>query len=500
MLLPIGSDQARTRRPRLTITIMAVCFVAYVLIYWLHQVYGLYAAPFHRDLGKIESRLMLEYLESRGEEHPQTRLRRIYKSRGEARRFQEEFRKAMEEGEVVPRDSRQYRQWEEAYTRARKARRRDPVYLLGYVPADVNPTSILTHMFIHGSFWHWFGNMYFLWLVGLSLEDIWGRKYFGLLYLAGGVAAALTHHAINVGSQVPVVGASGAIAALMGAYTIRFNHARLRFVFFKWQFWLKAWIPLGFWFAREVYYGLVSWGQFTGVAVWAHIGGYAFGVVAVLVLKRVKAEETFIARSLTEQDKRDRRREEKKTLKKQVAPQRSEELEQGIEARKRGEHKQAVDWLHKAVLKNPDDFDAREELIRIYHNLERREECAKEIGELIQRFIQRRETDKALGWYNELIRLGISAKAGDEWKLLIGQELQKREDFEQAIRAYHEFASRSPRDPRAPKALFNIASILADKLEKPENALQFYDHLRARYPDWMPEEVEKNRQAVARRV
>jgi len=500
MPLPIGSDQTRTRYPKLTITIMVVCFVAYIITYWLHGAYGLLSVPVTEKLDRVESELMAEYLRSQGEGNPDQALSRYSRDPIRATEFRKEFREAMENGEVVPRHSLQYKRWEEAYGAFVRARKKDPVYLLGYVPADPGPISIITHMFMHGSFWHWLGNMYFLWLVGLSLEDIWGRKYYGLMFLAGGVAAALSHHAINPDSDVPMVGASGAIAALMGAYTIRFRNAKLRFVFFTWEFWLAAWVLLLFWFVREIYYALQYWGQFTGVAQWAHIGGYAFGIAAAGILIQTGAEKTLIGRALEKQDEKDKEKARRKAMKQAGPPPRSEELEQAIEARKLREFDKAVKLFREAIAKDPRDLEAREDLVRLLFEMDRKEECAKETGGIIALFLKQGETDRALGWYGEMGRLGLTEKDHGEWKFQIGQQLQKMGDWEDSIKLYRDFAQWFPQDQRAPKALFLTATILTEKLSKHENAVQFYDYIMKAYPRWMPDQVAEARRLAGKKA
>lgn len=499
MILPIGSDQARTRYPRLTIIIMVACFIVYFFTYWLRGAFGIMAYPVIKELEGIESELKLMYLEKKGEAEPVRTLMRIERNPFVALSFEKEFREAMEKGDVVPHGSRHYIRWEQAMERVEKARKRDLFYRLGYVPSDPGVLSLFTHMFLHANFWHWFFNMYFLWLVGLSLEDIWGRKYYAAIYLAGGMVAAFSHQLIFPLSDMPMIGASGAIAAMMGAYTVRFNHARLRFIFFKWDFWLRAWIPLLFWFGREVYYGISKWGEQTGIATWAHIGGYAFGAAAAYGLKRINAEDTFIARSLAAQDEKDRQRAEQKEQKKAGPPPRSPELEAGIEARKRGDLPEAISLLGQAIEKRPDDFEAREELIRILFGMGRQKDAASEIGGMIEQCLLKRFVDQALGWYAELSRQGLLADAAGPWMFALGQELERRSAWEGAMLNYRGFAEAVPDDPRAPKALFMTATILADKLGKPGAALPFYDYIIRRYPEWMPDQVRAARESASRK-
>jgi membrane associated rhomboid family serine protease len=155
---------------------------------------------------------------------------------------------------------------------------------------------MFTSMFLHGGWLHILGNMLFLWIFGNNVEDRMGRIPFLLFYLVGGIAAALTQVVIDPRSQVPLVGASGAIAATLGAYIVLFPGARILSLVFLGFFYqlleVPAIIMLGFWFVLQLISGVGSLGGDTaqgGVAFFAHIGGFALGVVVGLLLRVVGA-------------------------------------------------------------------------------------------------------------------------------------------------------------------------------------------------------------------
>jgi membrane associated rhomboid family serine protease len=152
--------------------------------------------------------------------------------------------------------------------------------------------SILTSMFLHGGWLHIIGNMWFLWIFGDNIEDYLGHLRYLFFYLTAGVAAALTHIALNAGSNIPTVGASGAIAGVMGAYFVLYPRARVLtlvplIVFFTF-WWLPAWVMLGYWFVVQFLMGAatsITVSQSTGgVAVWAHVGGFITGIVLIKLL------------------------------------------------------------------------------------------------------------------------------------------------------------------------------------------------------------------------
>jgi membrane associated rhomboid family serine protease len=172
----------------------------------------------------------------------------------------------------------------------------------GVVPADLTAAwgrgdylsqqtaTLITSQFLHGGWFHLLGNMLYLWIFGNNVEDRFGRVGFLAFYLAGGVLAGLSQVAIDPGSTIPTIGASGAIAAVLGAYFVLFPRARVTSLVFLGFFYqlidVPAIIVLGFWFVLQVIDGLASVGvtQTGGVAVFAHIGGFVAGALAARVI------------------------------------------------------------------------------------------------------------------------------------------------------------------------------------------------------------------------
>ena len=147
-------------------------------------------------------------------------------------------------------------------------------------------TGIFTSMFLHAGWMHIAGNMLFLWIFGDNLEDQMGHVGFLLFYLAAGIAAALAHIAAAPSSVVPTVGASGAIAGVMGGYLLMFPRARVDvvviFIVFFRVFALPAWVMLGLWFGLQLFGGFGTSVDGGGVAYWAHAGGFLAGIALTL--------------------------------------------------------------------------------------------------------------------------------------------------------------------------------------------------------------------------
>jgi membrane associated rhomboid family serine protease len=153
-------------------------------------------------------------------------------------------------------------------------------------------STVFTSMFLHGSWMHLIGNMWFLWLFGNNIEDSMTRPRFLAFYLLSGIAAALTQVAASPMSEVPMVGASGAISGVMGAYLVLFPRVRVYTIiplgFFIQSFALPAWMMLIYWMLLQFFGGVTSIvaARSGGVAFWAHIGGFIAGLALIKIFER----------------------------------------------------------------------------------------------------------------------------------------------------------------------------------------------------------------------
>ncbi|MEM6277455.1 MAG: rhomboid family intramembrane serine protease [Pseudomonadota bacterium] len=160
----------------------------------------------------------------------------------------------------------------------------------GLVPGDFadgrNIINVITSMFLHGGWMHILGNMLFLWIFGDNMEDAFGHLGFLLFYLASGILAAGAQVVVNPSSLVPMVGASGAIAGVMGGYLLLYPRAKvdilLIFVVFFRIIPIPAWVMLGLWFGFQLVAGVADQAAGGGVAYWAHAGGFVAGFALAL--------------------------------------------------------------------------------------------------------------------------------------------------------------------------------------------------------------------------
>ncbi len=170
------------------------------------------------------------------------------------------------------------------------------IYIYGLVPARYSVPQIaayfstgqqlfsfLSFMFLHGGFWHLLGNLWFLYIFGDNVEDRLGHGRYLIFYLVCGMTSGLSHLLLNINSNVPTIGASGAIAGVMGAYFILHPRARILTLipifFIPYFLEIPAFFFIGFWFVMQFISAAASHGQAGGVAWWAHIGGFVFGIL-----------------------------------------------------------------------------------------------------------------------------------------------------------------------------------------------------------------------------
>jgi len=162
----------------------------------------------------------------------------------------------------------------------------------GLVPDHFHLSSIVTSMFLHGGWLHVLGNMWFLWIFGDNIEDLLGHVRYLIFYLLCGIAAAIAHVYFNSYSPLPTVGASGAIAGVMGAYLVKFPRSRILTLIFVLFFitWIEVPAPLmlAYWFFIQLFSGLGSIARTHmsegGVAWFAHVGGFIAGIILVTIM------------------------------------------------------------------------------------------------------------------------------------------------------------------------------------------------------------------------
>ncbi len=260
----------------------------------------------------------------------------------------------------------------------------------GYVPARPTAVGLIGTLFLHAGWMHLFGNMYLLWLCGCSIEDLWGRPLYAAVYLFGGAGAALAHAFFQPDSTGHLVGASGAVAALMGVFCVRCWSTKVRFFYwflaFVGAFSAPAWIMLLLWFAKELFSAFV-FAESSSVAFWAHVGGFVFGVTVAFAMKLSRLEERVIAPAI-----------DRKTNLAGKHPQ----LETALAHFDRGDFGKAIQCLELAIQEDEDDPDLHQWLARSYLTLGEAKEAARCFRKELAIHLRKRELELAAHSYLEI--------------------------------------------------------------------------------------------------
>lgn len=351
----------------------------------------------------------------------------------------------------------------------------------GFVPARQQWADILSSIFLHAGWLHLIGNMYLLWLCGCSVEDVWGRPLYTLFYASSGVVAAMSHAWAFPVSQAHLVGASGAIAGLMGAFLIRFYSTRIRFFFWYWihfgTFFAPAWIMLPLWLFSQVSFALI-YGENTPVAFWAHIGGFVFGVAAALFIKVTLVEEAFLVPAL----------EEKTNLFTQHA-----EVKAALACIETGRHPESIRHLQTALRDDPDDIDALHLLAQSHRGMGQRAEAANVLRRKLKVHLRQREKDLAIDTYFDMIEANPDTSLSPREVLSLAPALAQCEQHQEAVQLYRGVLDSGAEPLFKLKASFALADLYVQdyKGHLALEVLKSVAPLAESLPDWKVHIQEK---------
>ncbi len=329
----------------------------------------------------------------------------------------------------------------------------------GFVPAHHTAISYITANFLHGGWLHLIGNMWFLWLAGFILEDNWGRAIYAVFYLLAGAVALQFHGWMYPDSYGPCLGASGAVAALMGAFLVRFP--KLRIEMFFWVFYVRgrfkaaAYWLLPLWGLMELFYGSLS-GQAGGVAHWAHVGGFAFGMIGALILSRSGLEHKVSS-----------------AIEEKVSWSADPAIVQATEAIDQGKPEEAIKKLEEHVAAKPDAADALVLLQQLHWRRGNSAGHQDATIKLCQLHLKKQDGEAALLDYEEFQNTGGQHLPASTW-LDLCRSLEGRQDFERAVREYDKLATAYPKDRPSLLALMAAGRLSQKKLGRPAEALHFY--------------------------
>ncbi|MCX7782803.1 MAG: rhomboid family intramembrane serine protease [Meiothermus sp.] len=451
MVLPIGLETSLSRFPRVTFALMGLCVLVFVLQLLL--------------AGASQQEIRRRYLDMFNyyTQHPGLKL----PPEAEAfatRNLSPELKAWLERRPPAP-EGDPTRQ-AILNLKARdflEALNSRPEYRFGYRQDGPWINAVLS-LFLHGGWIHLLGNLLLLYLLGIKLEDLWGGGVVLGLFLVGGAVASLSHGLFS-GSGNPVIGASGAIAALMGAFLVRLHRIRVRMLGFffvrVFVFTWPAWVVLVLWFLQQVL--TIVNGTSGNIATWAHLGGFGFGVVAALALRLLPLEKGLLGE--------EQRPGEDKLLM---------QLEEGERWLGLGSPKPALQALKQYVAARPRDpagWDAMARALRMD-----RQNPAEAATRAVVEWLEVGQTERALHLLDEFgVRLGVreAARVHQYLEPALAQKL-----LSQALMAH-------PDDPYAPKAALLLGQAYPgeDSLEVVQWVYEF-----TLDPDW----AERLRMFLAR--
>lgn len=328
-----------------------------------------------------------------------------------------------------------------------------------FVPAHPSPISYLTANFLHGGILHLVGNMWFLWLAGFVLEDLWGRWLYSAFYLVAGAAALQFYGWTNAGSITPTLGASGAVAALMGAFLVRLPKMKIEMAWLFWfriyRFWAPAYWLLPLWLFGEIFYGTL-FGSMSGVAHWAHVGGFLFGAVAAVAIQHSGLEQ-----------------KANKAIEEKLGWSNDPELELASSNMEHGQLADAIAHLNVYISKKPNSVDAWNMLRQIYTRQNDTKSYLDATVKSCALHLRTHEVEAAFQDYADFVDNGGGKMPAPTW-LELCKGAEEKQEFERALTEYQQLAAAYPAERQALTAQLSAARLCLKRLGRPADALALY--------------------------
>jgi membrane associated rhomboid family serine protease len=329
----------------------------------------------------------------------------------------------------------------------------------GFVPAHPRAASYVTANFLHGGWLHLIGNMWFLWLAGFILEDNWGRLIYSVFYLVAGVASLQFYAWCSPGSYIPLVGASGAVAALMGAFLVRFPKMKIEMalvtLFYRFKFKAAAYWLLPLWLAMEFFYG-AALGQGSSVAHWAHVGGFLFGMLGAFVIQKSGLEQKASAK-----------------IESEIGWTGDPAVVLAQDALDQGKLDETVAILEKHVAEKPSSTDALTILQQVQWRRNDIPAYQKASIQLIQAYLKAHDPEAAWHAYDEFSNAAGGNLSPAPWLELI-RHLENQQNIDRAVAECDRLAQAYPQERPALLALLTAGRLSLKKLNRPGEALRFY--------------------------
>ncbi len=466
MLIPIGHENMSARRwPVVTLTLISINVIVFLLTFQSlnnqapqlkeARIHLLLLAAMHPDLTvPPPARELVDDFQKRNPsvwKQVQNPNRELVDAWDAKFRLVEEPQKLQEEMDSL---ASQYAQFTGSSLLER----------YGFVPAHPAPISYVTANFLHGGWLHLIGNMWFLWLAGFVLEDKWGRLTYTIFYFMAGAAALQFYAWTTPGSIGPALGASGAVAALMGAFLVRFPKMQIKMMWFIFlrphRFTAAAYWLLPLWLLVEVFYGTL-FGSATGVAHWAHVGGFVFGAVIATVLGLSGLENKANA-----------------AIEDKIAWKADPEINQATDLIEKGQQDAAIDLLKNVLVRKPDSMDASALLQQTYLQKQDMPAFHEVTASLCALYLKAREPEPAWQLYQEFVNTGGGRMPASIW-LDLCRSAENQKSFDRAFDEYQKLAAAFPGGKECLLAQIAAGRISLRQLGRPQDALRFFESASA---------------------
>jgi membrane associated rhomboid family serine protease len=346
----------------------------------------------------------------------------------------------------------------------------------------------LTHMFLHFGWMHILGNLFFFYLVGPLLEDIWGRPLFAGFYIVGGLVAGFAHFALDVSSQSMMAGASGAIAACIGAFTLRYAARKIRMGYFVtlyirvWRgtFLMPAWLWGLLWFGAELWSFLTDDGT-SGVAVMAHLGGFGFGFGTAYALRQTGIEARFIAPE----------------IEKKVAWTQHPGLAEATEAVARTDPAAAQAAYKRVLADQPDNWEAQLGMAKLQLEAGQVEPGMQRLERTFELLLSKNLKDAVWHIAEELGSLVEPTRMRPSLAYRVASTIEEAPDGLHYLAEPFYVAVGGARGQLAAKALLRAAKIRLDLRDRPELAMGYLASAKS-LPSTPPELLQRIQEMEAR--
>jgi len=460
-LFPVGSEEGVRRLPYVTIGLIVLNTIIYFLTSMAVSKQVDHLIDLDYDLREIETRYMYRFMETNPNEIATYDV--------------EKLREQILEGDIIPVGTQDYDRWIRLYNEYQSAQSNMVYHKWGFTPKTFDLIKVFTSMFIHAGFFHLLFNMLYLWLVGCNIEDDWSGPIFLGVYFISGFFAVLLHTAFVPKSTVPLVGASGAIAGVMGAFMVRHFKTRVRFAYFVWvivtrpfmgTFAVYAGVALPIWFLIELACAPGS-GE-GGTAHWAHIGGFVFGALVGGAMKFLHLEKKFVAPMVDDSF-------EKLKM--------SFKMKEATRKMDTGDVAGALPLLIACLGEEPSNFDAALMLARIHHEKGNTHDATAMYNEALKRMIAEGNSEALQAGYAEAKEKALISTITEQNIFQGAMFFEKKEDFANAAKLYGMYIALFPRGNARAKAIYRTYTLFKNKLNQPVIADQALDFLKQEYPD-----------------